>query len=139
MQYPPNNQPPFQQQPNTYYPSMIPPPPPPRPPKKQNPWLVIAIVCGAIILLAVAGQTAYKHSIEPSSTLQTLHTWHGSGDSTTNAFSIDGIWHIRWHSLSERSDLTMSITLKDFDSGSTLQFWQSSCDTQEHDQVIHMT
>src|SRR6266568_3505248 len=58
-QYPPQQ--PWQQPqypPNTYYrpqQSMIPPPPPPRPPmppvKKPNPWLIISIIVGGLLII----------------------------------------------------------------------------------------
>src|SRR2546421_1393197 len=98
MQYPPNNQPPFQQQPNTQYPPqqpwqqpgqwqqpqyltppgtyyppqqspMMPPPPPPRPPrKKQNPWFILGIIVGVLILCGAIGNAVTKSSPSNSTT-----------------------------------------------------------------------
>src|SRR5947208_12570361 len=66
-QYPPQ-QPPWRPQPpppNTYYPPppwqqppMMPPPPPRPPRKKANPWLILAIVIGVLIVIGAIANTA---------------------------------------------------------------------------------
>ncbi len=70
-QYPPQQwQPQYPPQPNTYYlpeqwqqPPMIPPPPPPRPPKRRrNPWLIVGIVVGALVLCGIVGNAITKSS-----------------------------------------------------------------------------
>ena len=82
--------------PNTYYPPeqwqqppMMPPPPPPRPPKRRrNPWLIVGIVVGAIILFSAIGNAVTKSSPSNSTTQTTAIPTDTPTDTPLPTFGI---------------------------------------------------